>query len=199
MTKALPQKKPKQVKKKKPESVADILKRKQASGAMVNKPEPNIVSNNTLIDLNKINNRLQSKSDLARLKNPQVYIAFIDFLVSPEINPKIKTQGDFAKHFKVSEQCLCEWKNRAGFWEEVREHRREIFKSTILPMATLALKRKLQGDAGAPEIKLAFQLADEFEEKSIVENRKPSKMSDERKRDLGARLNSWKNVNIKTD
>lgn len=181
----------------KKETTAELIRRKKAEFNMLPaevKADP-IVQETNQKDLKKISFLDKRTDTLDKIRNPEVYIKFIEFLVMPGTIDNIKTQGEFAKTFKMSETTLSMWKRRPGFWDEVREYRREFFKSDILRLATMALKKKLLTDPGAPEIKLAFQLADEFEEKSSVEVKK-STLTEEQKRGFAERLAKWNHENI---
>lgn len=195
MTKAIKKTKTKTQKKKisKPLSVADILrKKKEEQDNETKKKENRPASKN--FENNDIPDRLNS--DFSNLRNTNEYLCFIDFMATPKEFRDIQNQGEFSKEFKVSENTLTAWKNRQGFWEDVREARRKYIRSEMLGTAIVALKRSILKDGKAPEVKLLFQLADEFEEKSVV-IKKTSKLTEEQKAGFADRLKRWKNENLK--
>ena len=58
-----------------------------------------------------------------RLKTAE-YLAFIEFMGTPVFERDLKTQGDFAKRYKVNQATLSGWKKRDGFWNKVEKVRR---------------------------------------------------------------------------
>lgn len=191
----------------KPESVAEILKRRQANAkapqqktAKAEKPakvaKVKSAKKPTTIKGEKKDIFKTFNSDFTGLRNTSEYIAFIDFMATPKELREIETQGEFSKHFKVSENTLTDWKRREGFWEDVREARRKYIREEFLGTALLALKKSILKDGKAPEVKLLYQLADEFEEKSSVEVKKPTKLTSEQMAGLAERLKRWKSENL---
>lgn len=181
---------------KKAESVADILRRRQAEADTKKEPAPKK-------DIpKKTETKLSDEglnSNFGNLQNIPEYLEFIDFMATPKELRELETMGDFSKKFGIHRDTLTNWKNRQGFWEDVRDARRKYIKENILGTAIVALKKAILKDGKAPEVKLLFQLADEFEEKSSVEVKKPSRLTDEQKRGFGERLARWKAINLKTD
>lgn len=206
-------KKKKQIKKqikKKPMTVADILaKRKQEdekkkiaedkkikveqereekrSKKIAEKEKKESPKNSKNID-----NSANLNSAIENMKNPSEYIAFIEFIATPKDLREIETQGEFSKKFGVGQDTLSAWKRRDGFWDDVRVIRKQIIREDYLPLALVALKRTALRDGKAPEVKLLFQLADEFVEKSEVETRKSTKLSPQRKEEIANCLKAWK-------
>lgn len=191
----------------KPESVAEILKRRQASAKA---PQPKTTKAEKPAKVAKVKSvkkptKIKGEkkeifktfnSDFTGLRNTSEYIAFIDFMATPKELRDLETQGEFSKFFKVSENTLTDWKRRDGFWEDVREARRKYIREEFLGTALLALKKSILKDGKAPEVKLLYQLADEFEEKSSVEVKKPTRLTSEQMAGLAERLKRWKSENL---
>lgn len=200
MTKAKVKPKPKKtapkkapIKKAKPLSVADILRKKQEEA----NPKPAELPKLPTKKEAEKNSILENKTGvpLGIIKTAE-YLAFIDFMATPKEYREEQTAGEFAKKFGVDINTLTEWKKKTGFWEAVREARQAYIKENDLGTALVALKRSIVKYGKAPEIKLLFQLADEFEEKSVVENRPPSKLTPEQEAGFAERLKRWKAENL---
>ncbi len=153
------------------QTVADILKKKQEveNKKSVQKTDK-IKVKKTKDNLSKTKPRKKpdkSKSiGLNNLKHEAVYQLFVEFIAIPrEAREDLigyTNSGDFAKKYKVSEVTLADWKKRPDFWDKVSQARRLFIKDSILGTALMALKRTIIRSGKAPEVKLAFQLADEF-------------------------------------
>lgn len=202
MTKAIKKPKPKPkakpTKPKKPLSVAEILKRReeeanrQAGTSVKSDNKPNTTNSQNLPTLPERN------SDLRTLRYANEYLEFIDWQAMPKEIREPETMGALAKKLGITIDTLVDWKKRTGFYEDVRDARRRYIKDEMLGTALLCLKKKILKEGGASEVKLLFQLADEFEEKSVVENRKPSRLTEEQKAGFAERLRRWKTDNLTT-
>ena len=53
------------------------------------------------------------------LTKPAEFNQFVQWISVPEDLRELKTQGDFARQFNVSEKTLSEWKQRDDFWRAV--------------------------------------------------------------------------------
>jgi hypothetical protein len=199
---------------KKTESVAEILARRKANAngktktktatpkkegkkkPALNKSGKNVTKKNikqTQNNSNKDNDKKELNSDLLGLRHPQGYLAFIDFLATPDYLREYDTQAEFAQSIGVDPTTLVAWKKRDGFWADLREQRRNFIREELLTKSISALMKKILKEGNASEVKLLHQLADEFEEKSVVENRSPVQaLSVERKEQILQNIKNWK-------
>ena len=140
----------------KQESVADIISRrkkvsskqtkKEVKKKPANKKAGVVVRKNTKkkirIHLDKNNSGKTPDKDGKELVYPSVYQEFIRFIATLPNFRKLQTQGEFAKHFRVSEDTLSLWKKRDGFWDSVREERKTMMKNDMIPNIIMAVYRK---------------------------------------------------------
>lgn len=101
---------------------------------------------------------------IENLKNPQIYLDLIEWIAMPTPLREPKTQGEFAKEHNIGEDSISAMKQRDGFWEEVRNKRREWGKERT-PNVILGLYKKAVLDGNAGEVKLWLQVFEEFAEK----------------------------------
>ena len=188
--KPVPKKVP--VKKAKPLSVADILRKKQeeANPKPAELPKKSAPIGSDFLDKTKNKN----DAPLGVLKTTE-YLAFIEFTATPKEYREEQTAKEFASKIGVSVDSLTDWKKKSGFWQAVREARQNYIKENDLGTALVSLKRSIIKYGKAPEVKLLFQLADEYEEKSIVENR-PTRLTPEQEAGFADRLKRWKAENL---
>jgi len=206
MTKAKKQPKKKPVKTKKPETVADVLRRREEEAkkkeAIILEREAKKVERDKKRALNnfkKNTNSGKAEDGTKALRYDAEYQAFIEFMATPRVYRELENQGEFSKHFKVSEQTLSAWKLRPDYKYRLRAERARYISEEMLGDALVSLKKKILKEGNASEVKLLFQLADEFEEKTSVEHRKPSTLTAEQKAKFAERLASWKTENLQTN
>jgi len=206
MTKAKQQLKKKPAKTKKPETVADVLRRREEEAkkkeAIILEREARRAEKEkkqALKEFQKKTNSKTGKDGEKKLLYEAEYQAFIEFMATPRVYRELENQGEFSKHFKVSEQTLSKWKLRADYKYRLRAERAKYISEEMLGDALVALKKKILKEGNASEVKLLFQLADEFEEKTSVEHRKPSTLTAEQKAKFAERLASWKTENLQTN
>ena len=203
---------------KKTESVAEILARKKANAkgktkinktnkktttkkAGVKKPAPKkagkiVEKKSTKQTRNNFDNKKKINeihSDLVGLRHPQGYLEFIDFLATPPHLREHETQAEFAKSIQVSENTLTDWKKRVGFYEDLNERRRNIVDVEMLATSVTALHKRILKKGKGADVKVLWQIAGRFEEKSVVENKPPIKqLSVERKEQILKNIKNWK-------
>ena len=82
-----------------------------------------------------------------RLKKPQVYDEFIYFMAIPSVLRKeileleSDTQQAFAKKHGINKDTITQWKNKAGFWDDVQRIRKDFFRARTSDVI-LALETK---------------------------------------------------------
>jgi len=195
---------------KKPESVADILKRRKAITGKTKikttkkktapKKAVKVVKKQTPKNAKDKNILEKLNSNMVGLRNPAGYLELIDFLGTPPHLREYDTQAELAKQIGVDTGTLSDWKKREGFWEDVREKRKNYIREEMLTASISAMYRKILKEGGAPEVKLLHQLADEFVEKSEVTNKNTIKaLSIERKEAILKNLQNWGKSKIKKD
>ncbi len=173
-------------------TVAEILQEKKVRQLKKDKPKKSDkVKKIKPKKPEKPQNQLLKHSEIKGWKKIDEYLLFIDFMATPKAYRKIETMDEFGKKYGVHRDTLTDWKNRKGFWLDVREARKKYIREEMLGDALLSLKRSVLKDGKAPEVKLLFQLADEYEEKSVVENRRPTTLTDQQKIDIAKRLKKW--------
>lgn len=90
------------------------------------------------------------------LTKPDVFKEFILWISPPEPLRKPKTQGQFGKKFKVSEQTLSAWKQRDDFWAEVEKEWKKWGKGKTSNVV-FAFYNKLISDKITADFRLWFQ------------------------------------------
>jgi len=182
-----------------PKTIKKIEKKKPAikkAGFIVDKKNKGDIQNHS--DNNETGKGLNSS--LLNIMNPSAYLAFIEFIATPPHLREIKTQGEFAKEFRISEDTLSLWKKRAGFEEDVDDARKRIVNFDMLSTALSALHRKIIKEGGASEVKLLYQIAGKLEEKKVIEDKRPVReLSEERKTEIAKRLENWMTVDDDDD
>ena len=106
---------------------------------------------------------------LKGLKHPGTYLDLIKWIAMPEPFRSPKTQGEFAKEHKIGEDSISEMKKREGFWEEVKEKRKEWGKERT-PDVILGLYKKAVKDGNAQEVKLWLQYFEGWSEKQEIKH-----------------------------
>lgn len=189
----------------KQESVADIIARKKKisteqpkkevkkkpakkrAGVVVGKKKATIKNHKKRTFTKK------PKNDIENLKKPDVYLDFIRFIATPDNFRDIQTQGEFAKKFNVEQPTLTNWKKRDGFWDRVRDERKEIMKDKMVNKVIMAVYRKALRDGTSKEAKLLLELSGEYEEKRILDAR-ISNLTPERAKEIDERVRVWDKI-----
>lgn len=99
------------------------------------------------------------------------YQEFILWVALPKELRVPKTQAELSKHFGVGQDTLSEWKKQTGFWEKVSQQRKEWGKEKTSDIIYALYKRVLE-TGGAPEVKLWFQITEEWSERLITVSEK---------------------------
>lgn len=183
---------------KKPESVADILRRRQeeAEGKNVIQNVPQNDKNQTLNNFKKKGLENNKNSDGKGLRHEAEYQAFIEFCATPAVYRDIENQNEFAQKFKVSLQTLSAWKKRPDFERRYLRALKDFVRGDLVGKAIASLNRKILKEGGAPEVKLMLQLGGVLEDKSSVEIKTDSGLTDEQKAGFANRLARWKKENL---
>lgn len=92
------------------------------------------------------------------------YHQFIVWISLPKELRDPKTQAELSKHFGVGQDTLSEWKKKVGFWSEVSKLRKEWSKEKTSDVVHALYKRAIE-TGSASEVKLWFQLVEEWSEK----------------------------------
>jgi len=82
-----------------------------------------------MMKINKITKpKLAKNTELTKSydfgKKEAEYLAFIEFLATPKMYRKLKTQNDFSRVYNVHITTLSDWKKRKGFYNEIDKQRR---------------------------------------------------------------------------
>jgi hypothetical protein len=122
------------------------------------------------LDDNKPTTRqLKGNSTLLKgLQKTTEFIQYIDWLSIPSFKRFPTTQKELAVQLGVSEDTLSEWKNREGFWDEVRSRVKSVWREN-LPDAINALYLGLLEKRNASEFTAYMQYVDEWSPKTRVE------------------------------
>lgn len=97
-------------------------------------------------------------SDLKKMKNPAEYVKLILYIALPSVH-RLKitgasTQQELAKEFGVDMSTLSEWKNRPGFWEDVRNVTNQWFIEDAGDIIFAQKVQALKGDTPAAKLVL---------------------------------------------
>lgn len=188
------------------ESVADIIARRKKEKATpkttkkTKKSKPAtkkagvVVGKNEKISTQKNSKRITPEKTglkgIVNLKNPEVYQEFIKFIATLPNFRKLQTQGEFSQEFGVGEETLSAWKKRDGFWDDVREERKQSMKDNMVSNILMAVYRKVVKEGSSKEAKLLLEIAGEYEEKKIIDNRIKT-VSPEQAEDIAKRVKMW--------
>lgn len=98
-----------------------------------------------------------SHNDNGTIRKPDIYLKFINWVCSPNRNPK--THSQFAKKFGVSIDTLTDWKKRAGFWKQAEAsvntiHLREKTTEGLMSMYNKRIMKN--GDPRAMALWLSY-------------------------------------------
>jgi hypothetical protein len=97
------------------------------------------------------------------LKNPLTYQDFIEWSALPDTEKEPRTHQEFAIKNGISNGTLTDWKNREGFWDEVKE-KRKVWAKGRTSNVILGLYRRALKAGTASEVKLWLQVFDDFVE-----------------------------------
>jgi hypothetical protein len=109
------------------------------------------------------------KTGTKNLRNTNMYFDFILWISLPKTLRKPKTQRELAKKFGVGEDTLSDWKNRVGFWDEVSKQRKSWCKEKTSDVIE-ALYQKIIETGGASEVRLWFEMVEDWSTKEEVKN-----------------------------
>jgi len=108
-------------------------------------------------------------------KNPYKkgdYKEFVKFYALPSIFREeqfgFKTEQDFAKHFKIGQDTLVDWKKKEEFVKDVDEQLKK-WGADKTPEVIAALLKTIEADGKAAEVKLWLQFIKGWKEGMIVE------------------------------
>ncbi|NLZ96512.1 MAG: hypothetical protein GX926_00725 [Candidatus Magasanikbacteria bacterium] len=146
----------------------------------------------------KIETPINSNNSQVKLRHNFEYHKFILWIALPKELRKPNTQVELSKHFGVGQDTLSEWKKRTGFWEEVARQRKEWSKEKTSDIIYALYKRIIE-TGNAAEVKLWFQLIENWSERfrtSIEEENPLTKLTD---RELAELIKKQKDIFNKVD
>lgn len=108
--------------------------------------------------------------ELENLRHFEEYSQFIAWMAMSSELRSPKTQGEFAKKFGVGPDTLSDWKKRPGFYESVKKKRKDWCKEKT-PEVISSLYKKIQKTGSAQEVKLWFQLFEDWSERIETNNK----------------------------
>ena len=115
-----------------------------------------------------------------RIRHNFEYHEFILWIALPKELREPNTQAELSKHFGVGQDTLSEWKKKTGFWEEVAKQRKEWSKEKTSDIIYALYKRIIEMGSAA-EVKLWFQLIEDWSERlmTFIEKENPfAKLTD---------------------
>lgn len=134
------------------------------------------------------------------LKKEAEYLAFIEFLATPEIYREDAglpaDQQEFAKKFKVSETTLSTWKNRSDFDSRYNTVLKKVIQGKLIGKTIAAVMKKVLKEGNAAEAKIILQLGGVLEDKSTIEVAPKTNLTPEQTMAFANRLALWKKVNL---
>jgi len=116
---------------------------------------------------------IKSKNNdtLKGLRHPLEYDQFVLWVATPEPLREPHTQSKLAEKFGVGDDTLSEWKQREGFWDDVRREIHSWGKNRTPNVVHALYKKAISGKAA--EVKLWLQYIDGFSEKSVTQFEPP--------------------------
>jgi hypothetical protein len=134
-----------------------------------------------------------------KIRKKDKYLEFIYWISQPSIMRQPKTLQDFAKKIGIHKDTLTNWKYTESFWEDVKTERIS-FMQEILGDAIVALKRRIIKYGRASDVRLAFQLAGEWNyEKKLSEEisiKVENKLTESKIEEMTDKLKKWKRENL---
>lgn len=100
------------------------------------------------IDPNSSTTDKEINQHIDKLKHPAEYALFQEFIATPVIRRKWKTQKEFAEAHGLTEDTLSMWKHRKGFYEGVNKLRKNHFDDRIADAINAVLIKTIQGGDG---------------------------------------------------
>ena len=115
--------------------------------------------------------RVARKRDVVAVSpvNQAKYEQFALWMAVPQEDQDLKSQKDFGKKFKVSEQTLTEWKKNDSFWIMVQENRNRWARSHTSEVIG-GLKKRAKTRGTRPEVELWMSLYEGYVPKTKSEN-----------------------------
>lgn len=101
----------------------------------------------------------QPKKDYFGIENFTKWIALPKSLRNP------KTQEEICKKYKIASSTLSRWKQKEGFWDEVKKEVKEWSRGKT-PNVIQAIYQKILKQGGAAEAKLWLEYVEGWAEKS---------------------------------
>ncbi|MDD2681096.1 MAG: hypothetical protein PHE20_03285 [Patescibacteria group bacterium] len=134
-----------------------------------------------------------------KIRKKDKYLEFIYWISQPSIMRQPKKLQDFAKKIGIHKDTLTNWKYTESFWEDVKTERIS-FMQEILGDAIVALKRRIIKYGRASDVRLAFQLAGEWNyEKKLSEEisiKVENKLTESKIEEMTDKLKKWKRENL---
>ena len=145
----------------------------------------------------KIETPINSNNSQVKLRHNFEYHKFILWIALPKELRKPNTQVELSKHFGVGQDTLSEWKKNR-ILEEVARQRKEWSKEKTSDIIYALYKRIIE-TGNAAEVKLWFQLIENWSERfrtSIEEENPLTKLTD---RELAELIKKQKDIFNKVD
>lgn len=117
-----------------------------------------------------------NSKELKNLRHVDEYAEFISWVALPYSSRDPKTQVEFSKKFGVGQDTLSEWKQRKGFVESVKKKRCEWGRDRT-PEVIQALFKRIVKTGAAAEVKLWFQIIEEWSEKITTDTKEENPLS----------------------
>lgn len=124
---------------------------------------------------NKAENREVLATDFSKVRKANEYLEFVNFIALPRVLRHevvgVETQEEFCQQFKVDKRTLSKWKKVAGFWDDVAEMRRALFRERSADVL-LSLEAKCLNPSSVTggDVKVYLTAIGEYQERHEIEN-----------------------------
>ena len=117
----------------------------------------------------------QPSSDFSKVRKTNEYLEFINFITLPRVMRHevigVETQEEFCELFKVDKGTLSKWKKIPGFWEDVTEIRKALFRERSADvLLSLEAKCLNPGSVTGADVRVYLTAIGEYQERHEVEN-----------------------------
>lgn len=121
---------------------------------------------------------IEMHSDLKNMTKPQEYLEYVMFMALPRtmrvevLGIEDDTQESFGKKYGVNKNTLTDWKNRAGFWDDVMQVRKEFFRARTADVILALETKNLSPDrVSGQDVRVLLTYTGEYSEKLEQEHK----------------------------
>lgn len=127
--------------------------------------------------------KIKLLSDFTKIRKTNEYLEFINFIALPRVMRHevvgVDTQEEFCERFKVDKGTLSNWKKIPGFWEDITEIRRALFRERSADVILSLEAKCLNPDSvTGSDVRVYLTAIGEYREKHEIENELSPKLQE---------------------